>query len=282
MRWITHIAIASLFIKLLEIALLVDLTSRYEFWMVLSLYAVMADFDSLLGIKHRTYTHTLYAALLASLPLIFDLRLFITALSAYLSHLFADMLTLSGVMLLYPFKETTYHFLPAAWRIKTGSNSELMLLTAVIILIASFSMAASTTELNKIFYYRQSNDIWVDISFYENGVLKSFNQKKIVWDDGKSRIGIVVDGRLKIIGREKIKSIKIVGMHEVVREEKEKRIVLKRLKINHDIVTAYDNGYGWIEFLGTGKDLFYKLYDGTNGKAKIWVKVIECWTERRS
>ena len=68
MRWITHIAIASLFIKLLEIALLVDLTSRYEFWVVLSLYAVMADFDSLLGIKHRTYTHTLYACLLYTSP----------------------------------------------------------------------------------------------------------------------------------------------------------------------------------------------------------------------
>ena len=93
MRWITHIAIALLFVKLLEIALLVDLTSRYEFWVVLSIYAVVADFDSLLGIKHRTYTHTLYAALIVSLPLIFDLRLFIIALSAYLSHLFADMLT---------------------------------------------------------------------------------------------------------------------------------------------------------------------------------------------
>ena len=250
--------------------------------MVLSIYAVVADFDSLLGIKHRTYTHTLYAAFFASLPLIFDLRLFIIALSAYLSHLFADMLTLSGVMLLYPFKETTYHFLPATWRIKTGSNAELMLLTAVIILTASLSMAASTTELNKIFYYRQSNDIWVDISFYENGVLKSFNQKKIVWDDGNGKIGIVVNGRLKIIGKERIKSIRIVEMHEVVRKEKEKRIILKRLKVTDEIVTAYNNGYGWIDFLGTGKDLFYELYDGTNGKAKIWVKVIECWTKRRS
>jgi len=281
MRWITHIAIASLFIKLLEIALLVDLTSQYEFWVVLSLYAVMADFDSLFGIKHRTYTHTLYATFFASLPLIFDLRLFIIALPAYLSHLFADMLTLSGVMLLYP-KETTYHFLPAAWRIKTGSNSELILLTAVIILIASFSIAASTTEFDKIFYYRSTNDIWVDISFYENGVLKSFNKKKIVWDDDKSRIGIVDDGRLKIIGKEQIKSIKIVEMHEVVRKEKERRTVLKRLKLNHNIVTAYNNGHGWTDFLGTGKDLFYELYDGTNGKAKIWIKEIECWTKKRS
>ena len=280
MRWITHIAIASLFVKLLEISLLVDLTSQYEFWVVLSLYAVMADFDSLLGIKHRTYSHTLYAALLASIPLIFDLRLFIIALTAYLSHLFADMLTLSGVMLLYPFRETTYHFLPAAWRIKTGSNAELMLLTAVVILMASFSLAASTTELDKIFYYRSSNDIWADISFYENGVLKSFNRKKIVWDDGNSKIGIVVDGRLKIIGKEQIRSIRVVEMHEVVRKEVEKRVVLKRLKVNHDIVTAYNNGYGWISFLGTGKDLFYELYDGTNGRDKIRIKVVEFWTRK--
>jgi hypothetical protein len=233
-----------------------------------------------LGIEHRTYTHTLYAALLTSLPLIFDLRLFITALSAYLSHLFADMLTLSGVMLLYPFRETTYHFLPAAWRIKTGSNAELMLLTAVVILIASFSMAASTTELDKIFYYRSSNDIYADISFYENGVLKSFNRKKIVWDDGNGKIGIVVDGRLKIIDKEQIKSIKITEMHEVARKEKEKRVVLKRLKIMDEIVTAYNNGYGWIDFLGTGKDLFYELYDGSNGKEKVKIKVIECWIKR--
>ena len=46
-----------------------------------------------------------------------------------------------------------------------------------------------------------------------------------------------------------------------------------------EIVTAYNNGYGWIDFLGTGKDLFYELYDGTNGKAKIRIGVIECWTK---
>lgn len=95
-----------------------------------------------------------------------------------------------------------------------------------------------TTELDKIFYYRSANDIWVDISFYENGVLKQFNQKKIACDNGNGKIGIVVNGRLKIIGKEQIKSIKIVEMHEVVREDKEKRIVLKRLKVNHDILTV--------------------------------------------
>ena len=150
MRWVTHIAIASLFIKLLEIALLIDLTS-FEFWVILSVYAVMPDFDTLLGIKHRTYTHTLYAAVLASLPLIFDLRLFITALTAYLSHLFADMLTVSGLMLLYPFKETTYHLLPAAWRIKTGSNTELLLFAMGFGIIVAYRLGVSYAPVYAFF-----------------------------------------------------------------------------------------------------------------------------------
>ena len=69
-------------------------------------------------------------------------------------------------------------------------------------------------------------------------------------------------------------------MQEVVRKEVEKRIVLKRLKVMDDIVTAYNNGYGWIDFLGTGKNLFYELYDGTNWKDKIRIRVIECWAAR--
>ena len=79
---------------------------------------------------------------------------------------------------------------------------------------------------------------------------------------------------LKIIGKEQIKSIKIVEMHKVVRREVEKRIVFKRLKVMDDIVTAYNNGYGWISFLGTGKDLFYKLNE-TNKRIKIRVKVVK-------
>ena len=199
MRWITHIAIASLIIKLVEISLLIDL-SGYQNWAVLSLYAVMADFDTLLRIKHRTYTHTLYAALAVPLPLAFNEKLFLTAIVAYLSHLLADMLTVTGIKLFYPL-QTTYYFLPAAWRIKTGSQGELAILIAAALLTASFSLAASTTEMDKIFYYRKGSDIYADISFYENGVLKSFKAKKIVWDDGKSRIGIVVNGRLKYLSR---------------------------------------------------------------------------------
>lgn len=269
MRWITHIAIAALFIKLVEISLLIDLSS-YHLWPIIVLYAVMPDFDTLLGLKHRTYTHTLYAPFIAALPLLFFQAAFIAALTAYLSHIFADMLTPAGLPLLYP-KPTVYHLLPAAWRIKTGSGGELILLSAVLLLSLSFTMAASTTELDKIFQYHRNSDIWVDISFYENGVLKSFKGKKIVWTDRKSRIGIIEDKKLKIIGREQIIHLKVTEMHPVERYEKEMRTTMKRLKDMDEIVTAYRTDYIWKDFLGTGRDLFLKLNDSMNDKVEIRV-----------
>ncbi len=269
MRWITHIAMAFLFIKLIEISLLVDLSSYY-LWPVIALYAVMPDFDTIAGIKHRTYTHTLYAPLIASIPLIFNLQLFTAALTAYLSHLFADMLTPAGLPLLHP-KPTTYHLLPAAWRIKTGSGGELLLLSVVLLLSVSFTMAASTTELDKIFYYHRTSDIWVDISFYENGILKSFKDKKVVWTDRKSRIGIVVNKKLKIIGREQIIHLKVTEMKPVKRYEKEIRTTMKRLRDMDRLITAYRTDSIWRDFLGTGRDLFLELNKNMNDKIDIRV-----------
>jgi inner membrane protein len=271
LRWISHVAIATLFIKLVEISLLIDLSSYY-LWPVIALYAVMPDFDSIVGIKHRTYTHTLYAPFIATIPLLFSPPAFIAALTAYLSHIFADLLTPAGLPLLYP-KPTVYHLLPAAWRIKTGSGGELILLAVVLLLSASFTMAASTTEMDKIFYYHRNHDIWVDISFYENGVLKTFNEEKVVWTNSKSRIGIVEGKRLKIIGKDQIISIKIVRMESVERYEREIRTTMKRLQTMDGLITAYSTNYVWRDFLGTGRDLFLNLFDG-NWKKKIEVRVI--------
>ena len=269
MRWITHIAIAALFIKLVEISLLIDLSSYY-LCPIIVLYAVMPDFDSLLGVKHRTYTHTLYAPFIAASPLILFQPAFIAALTAYLSHIFADMLTPAGLPLLYP-KPTVYHLLPAAWRIKTGSGGELLLLSAVLLLSLSFTMAASTAELDKIFYYHRSHDICVDISFYENGVLKSFKGKKIVWTDRKNRIGIFEDKKLKIIGREQIIHLKVIAMEPVERYEREMRTTMKRLKDMDELITAYRTGHIWNNFLGTGRDLFIKLNGSMSDKVSIRV-----------
>lgn len=273
MRWITHIAFAYLMIKILEISLLVDLTPYYV-WPILSLYAVMPDFDTFLGIKHRTYTHTPYAALLASLPLLINYELFLVGFTAYMSHLVTDMLNVSGLKLLYPKKQTIYYFLPPAWRIRTGSHGEFAILAIVILLTASFTLTASTTELDKIFMYRKSNDIWVEISFYENGVLKSYSSKKVVWDNGNNQIGILEDDRLRIIDKGQISHLKIIAKQKVNRHESERRVVLKRLKVRDELVTSYNKGYGWIDFLGSGEDLYFKLYNGSNEDMKLRVRMI--------
>ncbi len=57
-------------IKVFEITLLVDLSSSNLFWVVMPLYSVIANFDSLVGIKHRTFTHAIYSQMVASLPLL--------------------------------------------------------------------------------------------------------------------------------------------------------------------------------------------------------------------
>ncbi|MBE8540007.1 metal-dependent hydrolase [Geoglobus acetivorans] len=111
------------------------------------LYSVLADFDSIAGIKHRTYSHAIYAPFILSLPPIPFPELYAVATISYLSHIFADMLTPSGVMLLYPYRETTFSFLPPAWRIGTGTNAEMIFLIAVLLLTASFSLAESTKEV---------------------------------------------------------------------------------------------------------------------------------------
>ncbi len=275
MRWITHIALSFLFIKIVEISFLVDLSSSVAFWAVMPLYSVLADFDSIAGIKHRTYSHAIYAPFILSLPLIPFPELYAVAIISYLSHIFADMLTPSGVMLLYPYRQTTFSFLPPAWRIGTGTNAEMIFLIAVLLLTASFSLAESTKEVDKIFMYRENADIWVDVSFYENGVLKSFKNEKIVWDDGNSKIGIIHNGRLKIINVKQIKSIKIKEMQEVERTERELRTSVKALRIVNHLITAYRTDGDWIDYLGTGKDLYYLLFNGSNGNQKLWIRVVE-------
>ena len=115
MRWITHIALAFFVVKVTEIALMVDLLDSYVAYAVVSLFAVLPDFDYLVGLKHRTYTHTVYSALIASYPLIFvDLSFWAVGLIAYLSHLLGDMMTHSGVKLFYPIETVgSMQYLPS-------------------------------------------------------------------------------------------------------------------------------------------------------------------------
>ena len=65
MKWITHIALAFFVVKVVEIALMIDLLDDYVAYAVVSVFAVIPDIDLIIGIKHRTWTHTLYASIIA-------------------------------------------------------------------------------------------------------------------------------------------------------------------------------------------------------------------------
>ena len=49
-------------------------------------------------------------------------------------------------------------------------------------------------------------------------------------------------------------------MEKADRKERERRISIKRLRTVSDVVTGFNLGYGWQDYLGTGKDLFLHLF----------------------
>jgi len=171
MKWITHVALAILTIKITEIAFLTSLLNSHLAWIVATLFAVLPDFDYLVGLKHRTYTHTVYSALIATYPLIFvDLNLFVVGLIAYFSHLLGDMMTCSGVKLFYPI-ETVYYLTPPAWRIRTGSSAEFLALGIILLASIGFGYAEENSELEKVFRLSTEKDVAISFSYFENGAV---------------------------------------------------------------------------------------------------------------
>ena len=275
MKWITHIALAILIIKIVEIIFMVNLLDSHLTWVVASLFAVLPDFDSFVGLKHRTYTHTLYSALIASYPLIFvDLNLFLVGLIAYFSHLLGDMMTHSGVKLLYPI-ETVYYLTPPSWRIKTGSSSEFLALGLILLVSIGLGYVGETSEIEKVFKLSTENDVAISLSYFENGAVYRFDRAKVVWSDGKNNIGIIHDGKFKKISKSQILDLEILDVEDANRDPDvttTKVKSLKRFMWKHRIIIGYSINENYDDFTGTGYDLYRKLkndYDD-NIRIKVW------------
>lgn len=133
----THIAFGFL-IGLLLISYL-EIKNQILFIAVLLFFSALPDLDELRSkisekfkplafaihfiFRHRGIFHSIYIPIALS-TMFFAINqqmLGIAALFGYLSHLFLDSLTLSGVRLLYPLKKKLYSF------IKTGSLVENIL-----------------------------------------------------------------------------------------------------------------------------------------------------------
>ena len=275
MKWITHIALAILTIKIAEIAFLTNLLNSHLAWVIASLYAVLPDFDYLVGLKHRTYTHTVYSALIASYPLIFvDLSLWAVGLIAYFSHLLGDMMTHSGVKLLYPM-ETVYYLTPPSWRLKTGSSAEFLALGIILLASIGLGYVGETSEIEKVFRLSTENNVEISLSYFENGAVYHLDRAKVVWTDGKYGIGIIQDGKFKKISKSQILDIQILDVEDADRDPDvmtTKVKILKRSTWKHRIVVGYSVNHDYRVFTGTGYDLYIKLkndYDN-NIRIKVW------------
>lgn len=79
------------------------------FFPIVLLGSTAADWDYIIGLKHRWITHTLLALTISTIVVcIFSLNLGLLWGLNYGGHLFLDSLTITGVPLLYPFNKKYY------------------------------------------------------------------------------------------------------------------------------------------------------------------------------
>lgn len=91
------------------------------------------------GLKHRGVTHSLLAlvaigaAALTSLPWLIGVVVTI----GYLSHILADMLTVSGLPVFWPYKKDSYHLIPKRLCITTNTWPEHLLALGLLVAIGT-------------------------------------------------------------------------------------------------------------------------------------------------
>ncbi len=113
MKWITHIAFASLLVAIFKIN------------PIAIVFSIIPDFDKF---EHRGITHSWIALLIS--------YFYFPAFVGVASHILLDMLTYSGVMLCYPSK---IRFVIMG-KIVTGSKEEMKVTVAILFLLAGYSL----------------------------------------------------------------------------------------------------------------------------------------------
>ena len=273
MKWITHIALGFFAVKVTEIALMIDLLDDYLTYIVVSAFAVLPDIDFLIRLRHRTWTHSLYFTAIALVLTPISLKLAFVGWLAIFSHLIGDMMTVSGVKLLYPRSETIFYLVPPRWRIRTGSSVEFMILGVLIIGGMIISSVSVQTETEKLFSLSRDHVVTASFSVFENGARFNFDNVKIVWTDGKDEIGFIENGYLVKISKDQILSTKILGSRPLDKSPKLRYLKVKELKRSiwkNRIVVFYEDDGVKYEFTGTGKELYQKLKKWEDNMIGVW------------
>ncbi len=91
------------------------------------------------GLKHRGVTHTLLAlvAIAAAAFYLLPLPYALGAAGGYLSHLLADMVTVSGLPVFWPYNKDSLHILPKRFCITTNTLPEHLLAMALMLILAA-------------------------------------------------------------------------------------------------------------------------------------------------
>ncbi len=273
MKWITHIALAFFLVKVVEIALMVDLLDSYWAYAIVSLFAVLPDFDYLVVIKHRTWTHTLWFTLIALILLPFGWKFALAGFIAILSHLVGDMMTHSGVKLLFPFRETVFYLIPPRWRFRTGSSAEFMVLGLLIVGSIVVSAVTVQSDVEKLFTLSKDHFVTVRLSTFENGARYDYDLVEIVWTDGKNKIGFIENGYLHKISRDQIlkaEIVKVVPANKVPDSRYLKIKDLRRAIWRERVIVAWEDDGVRSEFVGTGKELYEKLKEWEDCIIGVW------------
>ena len=112
----THICIAS--------ALTINLIMKNPISAIGLMGSTLPDVDLLIGIPHRTFTHSLvFTSIVCFIILLVNKEIGVIFGMSILSHLAADSTTKMGVPLFYPFNKKYYGFR----RFKTGSSEDYII-----------------------------------------------------------------------------------------------------------------------------------------------------------
>ncbi|RXI70483.1 metal-dependent hydrolase [Clostridium tetani] len=110
-------------------------TTKNYYSIVGLLGATAPDIDIILGIKHRTITHSIVMLCITSLPIfIFNFNIGLIWFLNYFIHLILDSFTKMGVPFLYPWITKYYGYK----KIRTGSVEDLFLCLISIYIISYF------------------------------------------------------------------------------------------------------------------------------------------------
>ncbi|MDI3498485.1 metal-dependent hydrolase [Archaeoglobus sp.] len=81
------------------------LTGNLEYGLLASIFGTISDLDTMIGLKHRTVTHSLAFAILAGILAGYIKPAYgIIAFYGIMNHIILDMLTKTGVQLYWPLK----------------------------------------------------------------------------------------------------------------------------------------------------------------------------------